>query len=87
MDVPVNALRPTLVRALETIEILKQSRKKDGEKIKLAIKELKESAKRESVQKDEIERLLGVEKTLQELLNELKEQKQSIRRWWKIKNR
>ena len=31
MDVPVNALRPTLVRALETIEILKQSRKKDGE--------------------------------------------------------
>eukprot|EP00944_MAST-04C_sp_MAST-4C-sp1_P006100 g6100.t1 len=73
MDVPVNALRPTLVRALETIEILKQSRKKDGEKIKLAIKELKESAKRESAQKGEIERLLGVEKTLKELLNELKE--------------
>lgn len=73
MDVPVNALRPTLVRALETIEILKQSRKKDGEKIKLAIKELKESAKRESAQKEEIERLLGVEKTLKELLSELQE--------------
>ena len=72
MDVPINALRPTLIRALETIEVLKESRKKDAEKIKLAIKELKEGARREQAQKVEVERLLDVEKTLKELLDELK---------------
>ena len=55
MDVPINALRPTLIRALETIEVLKESRKKDAEKIKLAIKELKEGARREQTQKVEVQ--------------------------------
>ena len=43
MDVPKHALRPTLLSALERIEALKEARKVDGEKIEMAIKELKES--------------------------------------------
>jgi hypothetical protein len=72
MDVPKHALRPTLVSAIERIETLKEARKEDAEKIKLAIKELRNSAKREQTLKSEIERMLDVEKTLKQLLGELK---------------
>ena len=71
MDVPKHALRPTLLSALERIEALKEARKVDGEKIEMAIKELKESAKLEQTLKNEIERLLEVEKSLQNLHAEL----------------
>ena len=72
MDVPKHALRPTLLSALERIEALKEARKVDGEKIEMAIKELKESAKREQTLKNEIERLLEVERALKNLHAELK---------------